>query len=224
MSRKKMAWLVPAGIFFMALVIISVTLLRLNGLASSNSQTVDPAIRAQNAEIEKSSSSIGEQAGLPVAAVTQADIISNVSGLSTVEPEKDNTNSNDAAMLESLRSPVQGEIIRPAGNYYSAALQGYLFHAGTDYSEPEGTVIRANREGLVTFAGPDPILGGKVTIDCGGDWSVTFGSLENLSVKQGDKVKKGTILGQVAHIPGSEGQNRPQLHYEVWKGDNVQTP
>jgi murein DD-endopeptidase MepM/ murein hydrolase activator NlpD len=127
--------------------------------------------------------------------------------------------------LSDFPSPIQGVPLKRAGNYYSEALQAYLFHAGTDYPQAEGAVIRVKHSGKVIYAGPDPILGQKVEVDCGEDWSVIYGGLENLRVKEGDRIEINEAIGQVGYYPGAEGvKDRPQLHYEVWHGDQVQIP
>ncbi len=127
--------------------------------------------------------------------------------------------------LRDFPSPIQGAPLKGAGNYYSEALQAYLFHAGTDYSQAEGAVIRVKHAGKVIYAGPDPILGQKVEVDCGEDWSVIYGGLENLRVKEGDLLEINQAIGQVGYYSGAEGvKNQPQLHYEVWHGDQVQIP
>lgn len=148
---------------------------------------------------------------------------------STIRPEE--TNKADADKQEQkaklsvkdFPSPATGEHIREVGNYYSENLDTYLFHAGTDYALPEGAVIRATHEGKVTFAGADPILGEKVEIDCGENWRVVYGGLENLRVHQGDVIEQNEVLGQIGYYPGADGVNdRTQLHYEVWNGDKAQ--
>jgi len=124
-----------------------------------------------------------------------------------------------------LPSPVKGTPLRAAGNYYSAALQAYVFHAGTDYAVAEGTVIRATHAGKVIYAGPDPLLGQKVTIDCGQGWAVTYGGLDNLQVSYGEQVTVNSGLGQIGYHPGAEGvAAQSQLHYEIWHGDQVIVP
>ncbi|HVJ48006.1 MAG TPA: M23 family metallopeptidase [Desulfitobacterium sp.] len=120
-------------------------------------------------------------------------------------------------------SPVQSEPLRSVGNYFSENLNAYLFHAGTDYPLPEGAVIRATHGGKVSFAGPDPILGQKVEVDCGENWHVVYGGLDNLRVQQGDVIEINDVLGQIGYFPGADGVNdRTQLHYEVWNGDQAQ--
>lgn len=126
--------------------------------------------------------------------------------------------------IKDFPSPVQGEPLRKVGNYYSEVLESYFFHAGIDYGEPEGAMIRATHGGKVIFAGLDPILGQKVTLDCGEGWLVSYGGLDNLRVQVGETVETQGALGQVGFFPGAEGVNdQPQLHYEVWHGNEVQT-
>jgi Membrane-bound metallopeptidase len=147
------------------------------------------------------------------------------------EDKKVTPKPSDSAEAESILSisdfpsPVKGKVLRGLGNYYSEAFDDYLFHGGIDYSEPEGTVIRATHGGKVVLAGQDPILGQKVTLDCGGGWLVTYGGLENLSVQIGETLEKMDKIGQVGFSPGAEGSNdQSQLHYEVWHNDQVQSP
>ncbi|TGE34118.1 M23 family peptidase [Desulfosporosinus sp. Sb-LF] len=125
--------------------------------------------------------------------------------------------------IKDFPSPVKGKVFRGIGNYYFEVLDNYLFHGGMDYAEPEGTIIRATHGGKVIFAGQDPILGQKVTLDCGGGWLVTYGGLDNLSVNNGETIETLERIGQVGFFPGAEGlSDQPQLHYEVWHGDKVQ--
>jgi len=127
--------------------------------------------------------------------------------------------------IKDFTSPVQGKPLRDIGNYYSEAFESYLFHAGIDYAEPEGTVIRATHGGKVVFIGQDPMLGQKVTLDCGEGWLVTYGGLDNLRVQDGETVVTREALGQVGFFPGAEGEdNQPQLHYEIWNNNELQRP
>jgi murein DD-endopeptidase MepM/ murein hydrolase activator NlpD len=127
--------------------------------------------------------------------------------------------------IKDFPSPVQGSPLRHVGNYYFEDFDVYRFHAGIDYAEPEGTVIRVTHGGKVIFSGPDPILGQKVTLDCGEGWLVTYGGLVNLRVQVGETVETQDALGQVGLFTAAESESdQPQLHYEVWHGNEVQTP
>ncbi|AGA70811.1 metalloendopeptidase-like membrane protein [Desulfitobacterium dichloroeliminans LMG P-21439] len=122
-------------------------------------------------------------------------------------------------------SPVQGKPLRVAGEYYSNKMETMLFHPGTDYAQAEGAVIRVKHEGRVIYAGPDPFLGIKVEVDCGGDWSVIYGGLKNLRVKEGEWVEVDQVIGQIGYYPDIFGDiEQTHLHFEVWQGDLVQVP
>lgn len=124
--------------------------------------------------------------------------------------------------LKNFPSPAHGNPLRSVGNYYSEAFANYLFHAGVDYAEPEGTMIRATHGGKVIFAGADPILGQKVILDCGEGWLVTYGGLDNLRVEVGNTIETQDALGQIGFVTAAENESgQPQLHYEVWYGDEV---
>ena len=145
--------------------------------------------------------------------------------ISTQTGERMTVNSAqlNVSKINDFPSPVQGKLLRNVGNYYSEVLDSYLFHGGVDYAEPEGTIIRVTHGGRIVFAGRDPLLGQKVTLDCGGGWLVTYGGLDNLCVNSGDTIGISEKIGQVGLFPGAEGPRaRTQLHYEVWHGDDVQ--
>lgn len=175
-----------------------------------------------------------EVVGQAIAAKDQQTVTEAVSETSDLdkpvvrqeEINKADVNKQDQKTKQSVKdfpSPALGEHIREVGNYYSENMDTYLFHAGTDYALPEGAVIRATHEGKVTFAGADPILGEKVEIDCGDNWRVVYGGLENLRVHQGDVIERNEVLGQIGYYPGADGVNdRTQLHYEVWSEDEAQ--
>lgn len=149
-------------------------------------------------------------------------------GIKSEEGSYEDRNQSKEGKPKSLKdfpSPIQAVPIKTAGNYYSESLQAYLFHAGTDYAQGEGAVIRVKHPGKVIYAGPDPILGQIVELDCGDDWRVIYGGLENLRVKEGDQVTVNEAIGQVGYYPEADGvKSQPQLHFEVWQGDEVQIP
>ncbi|MEA4902707.1 M23 family metallopeptidase [Desulfitobacterium sp.] len=155
--------------------------------------------------------------------------VNGVEEVETVNPEITITQGPDTNLpvpqkcVGDFPSPVQIEPLRGVGNYYSENLKAYLFHAGADYPQAEGAMIRATHGGKVTYAGADPILGQKVEIDCGENWRVVYGGIENLRVKTGDEIKENDIVGQVGYYSGADGiSDRTQLHYEVWKGNEAQ--
>lgn len=170
------------------------------------------------------------KAELALVGIKSAEESNNPIVSQAMEPQKVETKVAEAKVageksISDFLSPIQGVPLKGAGNYYSEAFQAYLFHAGIDYPQAEGAVIRVKHAGKVIYAGPDPILGQKVEVDCGEDWSVIYGGLENLRVKEGDLIEVNQAIGQVGYYPRAEGvKDQSQLHYEVWHGDQVQIP
>ncbi len=96
-------------------------------------------------------------------------------------------------------------------------------HAGLDFSAPTGTPIFATGNGKVT---KDKNAGrrgyGKyVVIDHGYGYQTLYAHLSQVSVKTGQKVQRGDIIGYV----GSTGSSTaPHLHYEVMKNGKKINP
>lgn len=204
-------------ILVLGLTALTYGLARLNSLpkgqevvAQGNEQTKEQSVNL-NIENQVETKEQGESKSQPEI-VNQAQ---------TKVPE---TNSQIPKLtVKDFPCPVQVEPIRDVGNYYSENLNAYLFHAGRDYPLAEGAVIRATHGGKVTFAGADPILGKKVEIDCGENWHVVYGGLDNLRVQQGEIIESNAVLGQIGYYPGADGiSDQPQLHYEIWDGDQAQ--
>jgi murein DD-endopeptidase MepM/ murein hydrolase activator NlpD len=90
------------------------------------------------------------------------------------------------------------------------------FHKGVDISAPTGTPVRSTADGIVIQA--EPVAGGYgrlVRIDHGGDVQTYYAHLSHISVREGQEVRRGDIVGMV----GSTGRvTAPHLHYEVRLG------
>ncbi len=86
---------------------------------------------------------------------------------------------------------------------------------GIDVRAAIGDPIGAVRAGQVRFAGGDPccVYGYYVIVDHDEGWSSLYGHLSQLSVKAGDHVQQGDILGLGGNTGKSDG---PHLHFELW--------
>ena len=90
---------------------------------------------------------------------------------------------------------------------------GYVrMHYGIDLTAPTGTPIYAPGDGVVFRTGRAGGYGNHVRIDHGYGYVTVYGHLHEISVRPGQKVKRGDIIGTV----GSTGlSTAPHLHYEV---------
>ncbi|MBK6911950.1 MAG: peptidoglycan DD-metalloendopeptidase family protein [bacterium] len=85
-------------------------------------------------------------------------------------------------------------------------------HDGMDISAPRGTPVISTAAGTVIYAGRYYNYGQFIVIDHGGGYQTAYGHLHKISVRKGQKVNKGMVIGQV----GSTGRSTaPHLHYEV---------
>lgn len=92
-------------------------------------------------------------------------------------------------------------------------------HTGMDFTAPIGTDIYATGDGVVVFAGWKQGYGQTVVIDHGFDYQTLYGHMNNISVRQNQKVSRAEVIGSVGNTGKSTG---PHLHYEViFKGHKV---
>lgn len=89
------------------------------------------------------------------------------------------------------------------------------FHAGMDFVADIGKPIYATGNGTVEFAGTDDSgYGIHVKINHGFGYLTLYGHMSQLKVVEGQKVKRGDLIGLVGSTGKSVG---PHLHYEVHK-------
>jgi murein DD-endopeptidase MepM/ murein hydrolase activator NlpD len=93
------------------------------------------------------------------------------------------------------------------------------FHPGVDIAGAEKTPIVAPAKGTVVFAGKDGPLGLTVRIKHDSVYETTYGHLHHVSVKKGQPVDRGEVIGHMGNSGRSTGHH---LHYEIEKnGKNV---
>ena len=87
-----------------------------------------------------------------------------------------------------------------------------VMHKGLDIGAPEGSEIFAPADGTVIWVGTRGGYGMTVIVDHGFGIQSHFAHMSGYSVKLGDKVKRGSLIGMVGNTGRSTG---PHLHYEV---------
>ena len=125
----------------------------------------------------------------------------------------------NAAHVERWASPVDGRVSSPYGMRQLDHEDEARLHKGMDFAAPEGTPIRAARDGVVAFAGPRGGYGNTVVVDHGDGTQSLYAHASVLNVREGERVRKGAEIAQVGSTGHSTG---PHLHFEVRKdGDPV---
>jgi murein DD-endopeptidase MepM/ murein hydrolase activator NlpD len=99
------------------------------------------------------------------------------------------------------------------GIRFHPILKEIRMHEGIDLTCPKGTKVFATADGIVLESGYSPGgLGIRVFIDHGYGYRTTYGHLDKVTFKKGDKVKRGDVIGFV----GNTGLSlAPHLHYEI---------
>lgn len=96
------------------------------------------------------------------------------------------------------------------------------FHAGLDFSAPQGTPIYATADGTVTTAGSTGNgYGNHVIINHGYGYETLYGHMVRVKSRNGQVVKRGEVIGWVGSTGKSTG---PHCHYEVHKNGEKINP
>lgn len=118
-------------------------------------------------------------------------------------------------------APVVGVITDGFGPRIDPITRQAAFHDGLDISAAYGTPVKAPADGLVVFADREAGYGRVIKINHGYGFVTVYGHLDRILVKEGQRVKRGDIIGRVGMTGRTTG---PHLHYEVWKDGEKQNP
>lgn len=129
-------------------------------------------------------------------------------------------------LLSTLKSipmgyPVYGNITSHLGWRKNPFGKGYEFHSGIDIEAPYGSRVVATADGVVEMAGYYGDYGKAVLIKHPSGYMTLYGHLSEISVKAGQEVKAGQVIGKVGSTGRSTG---PHLHYEVLYQGKLKNP
>ncbi len=108
--------------------------------------------------------------------------------------------------------PSNGRISTPFGVKRFINNEPRSPHSGIDFASPKGTPVPASSSGVVALTGDHFFSGKTVLLDHGLHIYSMYFHLSSISVKKGDSVSRGQIIGRV----GSTGRSTaPHLHWGV---------
>ncbi len=118
--------------------------------------------------------------------------------------------------------PVEGEISHPFSNgelVKSETLGVWKTHDGCDILCPLGTDIKSMSAGTVTEIREDPLWGVVVVVEQNNGLTVEYcGLAKELSVKTGQEIQEGAIIGKTSDTCQAEIVQEPHLHLGVKQG------
>ncbi len=114
--------------------------------------------------------------------------------------------------IPSIRPAPTGRFTSGFGVRYDP-FSGYAaMHAGVDLAGRHGDPIRTASDGVVTTAGWSGAYGRLVEINHGKGIVTRYGHLSRVTVRPGESVRKGEVIGRMGSTGRSTGTH---LHYEV---------
>ncbi len=125
------------------------------------------------------------------------------------------------ALGELFTYPVTGRLTSPFGNRRDPFTGKLSFHTGIDIAAQTGTGIKATLDGTVSYTGISPIYGNYIIMSHGGGYQSMYGHLSVVSVKRGQSINQGEIIGRVGNTGRSTG---PHLHFSVYKNGKLINP
>ena len=175
-------------------------------LSDNNDMDVDPAFTEANSGQVENTRQDGAKAGTDKAAVF----------MEGQEPEQELVADTPPFFSEedSLALPVIGDVILDYSMdkaVYHATMQQYHYNPALVVAASEGQTITAAADGIVSDVYYDSQTGNTIRFDLGNGYMLTYGQLDDISLKAGDRVAAGDVVGKVA---------KPTIYYTE-EGTNV---
>jgi murein DD-endopeptidase MepM/ murein hydrolase activator NlpD len=117
--------------------------------------------------------------------------------------------------------PARGWVTSDFGQRLDPYTADRVMHAGLDIAAPHGREVRAPSDGVVIFAGLEGGYGNVLVIDHGYGIKTRYGHLSQISVKAGERIRRGQSVASIGNTGRSTG---PHLHYEVRVNGIPQNP
>ncbi len=186
---------------------------RYNSISES---TPDNNSNNQSYESDDSSYNSSAQTPTPTPSEVITDVGENVSDV-PYEAEEENEPQPEPEPERSFILPVEGNVAKGYSDtalQYSATYGDMRLHKGIDILCDSGSSIKAAGSGSVTAVTEDMHFGRIITVDHGEGIVIKYCGMESVSVKEGDTVTAGTVIGTSGEIP-SECSDNPHIHIEA---------
>jgi len=134
---------------------------------------------------------------------------------------------NKFDMEKGLLWPVSGDVILKfsmSNTVYFKTLAQYKCNPAVIIASEEGTNVKEAAGGTVTKVTHSDELGNMVTVDIGSGYTLTYGQLNDISVKEGQTVKEGDTIGKVAKPTKYYSEEGSNLYFQVMEKDKSVDP
>lgn len=128
---------------------------------------------------------------------------------------------------KTLTWPVRGDVILPYSmetTVYFKTLAQYQCNPGMLIAAGNGTTVQNAFLGKVTKVTSDNTYGNMVTLYIGNDYSIVYGQLDTIYVKEGDYVKAGESVGTIGSPTDSFAEEGSHLFFQMYQGEETVDP
>lgn len=185
-------------------------------LSDNNDMDVDPGFMEVNSgDVTNTAISGTDKAAVVLGENADSEIVAQ----DDINASSKITNTEAASELtftdsELLQMPVAGNVLLGFSMdkaIYHETMQQYKYNPSLVIAATEGETVTMATDGQVTKVYSDAQTGNTITFDLGDGYELTYGQLENITLKEGDMVKQGDKIGTIA---------KPTIYYTK-EGANV---
>jgi septal ring factor EnvC (AmiA/AmiB activator) len=109
-----------------------------------------------------------------------------------------------ASLSGGLSTPLAGKVVTRFGRQHDPTFDVTIENRGVEIEAPSGASVKSVGQGEVAFAGAVSGFGNVLIVQHGGGLFSVYGRLEAFLVKQGQAVKKGTVVGRLPASPSGK--------------------
>ena len=142
-------------------------------------------------------------------------------------PTAGDTGRLDFNSEKTITWPINGEVILPYSmetTVYFETLDQYKCNPGMLIQAGVGTTVQNAYLGQVTSVTSDNTYGNMVTLYIGNEYSIVYGQLDAVYVKEGDFVKAGQSIGTVGNPTDSFAKEGSHLFFQMKCGEETVDP
>ena len=180
-------------------------------LSDNNDMDVDPAFTEANSGQVENTKQENTLAGTDKAAVfmDEGSGQDNAAGASLTFSDTD-----------TLSLPVVGDVLVDYSMdkaVYHKTMNQYYYSPALVIAAKEGQTITAATDGIVTDVYYDAKTGNSISFDLGNGYELTYGQLEDIGLKKGDRVTAGDVVGKVAKPTIYYAEEGTNIYYKLTK-------
>ena len=164
---------------------------------------------------------------------TVSGVQNNTSSTASSQPAAASTSSSSQSAVSQAAPtlyvmPVEGTIVTAYSSdkpVYDKTMDDYRIHDGIDIAANAGTPVKACADGVVSDVTNDDMYGETVTIKHGGGIVSVYSDLTTaVTVKKGQSVESGDVIGAVGQTAKCEVALTPHLHFAMLKDNAYVNP